>query len=364
MLKIFISYSQDDYSPGARHVRNYISKYIQNSDVFIDQSKPKGSKWKKEIEENLEASDIFVVILTHGALQSDEVSKEVELAKKRKDRKIVPCKENLLEIGWEDVPWNLSEYDGIEFEDKEELGRRLVTAIKKIVKLETPSEGIASMTMSGSLPIDVPSGLPQNLNFTITNGEVLSVQLDREALAIILSLASFEDGKLKLTLPRSIIDAKFENQDDDFFVLIDGIESNYTEETTNFERILSIPFLKGDSEVEVIGTEILGISSIGASKEENVVKLVKGSSSPKSNEKYLEPQTLIVKSGDKVKWVNVDDAAHTVTSGDITGEGPDGLFDSSLIGPGKTFEVTFNRKGAYRYFCMVHPWTEGKIIVE
>ena len=365
MLKIFISYSQDDYSPGARHVRNYISRHIQDSDVFIDQSKPKGSKWRKENEEKLEASDIFIVILTHGALRSKEVRKEVAIAKQKKDRKIIPCKEDLLDMEWKDIPWNLSEYDGVKFEDKEELGRRLVTEIKKIRKLEMPRQEIVSLSQKNSISLTT-SGLTQNLDYQITNGEVLSAIVDREALAIILSLVSYGDGMLTITLPRGLIDAKVTaEEDDNFFVLVDGTESNYTEETTtNFERILAIPFLKGDSEIEVIGTEILGISFVGATKEENVVKLVKGSSSVKRDEKYLKPQTLTVKSGDKVKWINVDDAAHTVTSGDITSKGPDGLFDSSMIAPNKTFEVTFNKKGVYRYFCAVHPWTEGKIIVE
>jgi plastocyanin len=30
---------------------------------------------------------------------------------------------------------------------------------------------------------------------------------------------------------------------------------------------------------------------------------------------------------------------------------------------GGTFEFTFDESGTYDYFCMVHPWMTGKVIV-
>ena len=65
---------------------------------------------------------------------------------------------------------------------------------------------------------------------------------------------------------------------------------------------------------------------------------------------------------DTVVWKNADSAAHTVTSGTAS-EGPDELFDSSLFGPGKYFSHKFNEIGFYPYYCLVHPWMEGAIIV-
>jgi len=60
--------------------------------------------------------------------------------------------------------------------------------------------------------------------------------------------------------------------------------------------------------------------------------------------------------------MNKDDAAHTITSG-VPEKGHDNLFDSSLFLSGTSFEHTFTKRGTYRYFCIVHPWKEGKIIV-
>jgi predicted secreted protein with PEFG-CTERM motif len=65
---------------------------------------------------------------------------------------------------------------------------------------------------------------------------------------------------------------------------------------------------------------------------------------------------------DTVTWKNADTAAHTVTSGTVE-NGPDGIFDSSLFGPGKDFRHQFTEQGNYDYFCLVHPWMVGTIKV-
>ena len=66
--------------------------------------------------------------------------------------------------------------------------------------------------------------------------------------------------------------------------------------------------------------------------------------------------------GDTVIWKNADTAAHTVTSGTAV-DGPDDIFDSGLYGPGKSFTQTFSEEGTFPYFCLVHPWMDGEVIV-
>ena len=88
-----------------------------------------------------------------------------------------------------------------------------------------------------------------------------------------------------------------------------------------------------------------------------VVDMPEGTSVPgceETNECYI-PASVTINVGDTVSWVNSDTAAHTVTSG-TPADGPDGIFDSSLVMGGGTFEVTFDESGSYDYFCMVHPW--------
>ena len=75
------------------------------------------------------------------------------------------------------------------------------------------------------------------------------------------------------------------------------------------------------------------------------------------------PSKITVDVGSEVTWSNDDSAAHTVTSGDLKA-GPDGEFDSGLFVSGKTFSHTFENEGEFAYYCMVHPWMKGTIIVQ
>jgi plastocyanin len=56
-------------------------------------------------------------------------------------------------------------------------------------------------------------------------------------------------------------------------------------------------------------------------------------------------------------------APHTATSGTAT-NGPDGIWDSGLIMNAASYSVTLDNPGTYDYFCMVHPWMQGIVIVE
>ena len=77
----------------------------------------------------------------------------------------------------------------------------------------------------------------------------------------------------------------------------------------------------------------------------------------------FDPPTATIDAGGEVTWSNDDNAAHTVTSG-TAAVGPDGNFDSSLFLAGTTFSVVLDEEGTYPYFCMVHPWMVGEVIVE
>ncbi len=69
-----------------------------------------------------------------------------------------------------------------------------------------------------------------------------------------------------------------------------------------------------------------------------------------------------IRVNDSVSWGNADTAAHTVTSG-TPEEGPDGIFDSGLYGPGKFFKHQFTEVGTFPYYCIVHPWMVGEVRV-
>ena len=74
------------------------------------------------------------------------------------------------------------------------------------------------------------------------------------------------------------------------------------------------------------------------------------------------PSMVTIDVGGEVTWENDDTAAHTITSG-TPAEGPDGHFDSSLVMAGSSFSHTFDEAGSFDYFCMVHPWMQGMVMV-
>jgi len=100
------------------------------------------------------------------------------------------------------------------------------------------------------------------------------------------------------------------------------------------------------------------------SKPTNSVNINEGTASPECADTYSCYDTFAaqVDVGEKVTWQNQDTLYHTVTSG-TPGDGPDGLFDSGPIDTYLYFSYTFEEAGTYDYFCMVHPWKQGMVVV-
>ena len=94
------------------------------------------------------------------------------------------------------------------------------------------------------------------------------------------------------------------------------------------------------------------------------VSIPAGTSVPgcESDDACYTPASITINAGDTVTWNNADTAAHTVTGGSPA-DGPSGVFDSSLVMAGADYAFTFNDKGSYKYFCMVHPWMTGSVTV-
>jgi plastocyanin len=88
-----------------------------------------------------------------------------------------------------------------------------------------------------------------------------------------------------------------------------------------------------------------------------------GSSTPAcaSTDSCYIPYAVTANVGDTITWSNDDTAAHTVTSGSPENSGE--YFDSSLFLSGDTFEFTFEEAGEYPYYCVVHPWMRGIVII-
>ncbi len=96
------------------------------------------------------------------------------------------------------------------------------------------------------------------VGYEITGGTVDSIQEDFDANSLIISISTTGDGELTITLPRAVIDAVLESGDDDeFFVLVDGEETDFDETKTSDSRTLTIAFEAGTEEIEIIGTFVI-----------------------------------------------------------------------------------------------------------
>ncbi|WP_316504386.1 cupredoxin domain-containing protein [Nitrosopumilus sp.] len=80
-----------------------------------------------------------------------------------------------------------------------------------------------------------------------------------------------------------------------------------------------------------------------------------------SDQCYI-PSQIVIGKGKQVTWLNEDSAFHSVTSGFY--DAPTYLFDSGYLDPYQSFSLTFDEVGIYYYYCTLHPWMKGQVIVE
>lgn len=71
------------------------------------------------------------------------------------------------------------------------------------------------------------------------------------------------------------------------------------------------------------------------------------------------PETIKVKRGTTIKWVNQDKAHHDITPT----SGADDFKASELLNEGESYSATFNTVGTYTYKCSPHPYMKGTIEV-
>ena len=79
------------------------------------------------------------------------------------------------------------------------------------------------------------------------------------------------------------------------------------------------------------------------------------------------PVTATVDVGGVVTMTNTDPTGvHTFTSGTVDGfaPSPDGTFDTGVLMSGDAFEWTPTQAGEQPYYCMLHTWMIGTIIVQ
>lgn len=111
--------------------------------------------------------------------------------------------------------------------------------------------------------------------------------------------------------------------------------------------------------VVIVGTlfTVISIPELGKNYvlAQETVSIAPGSSNPSASQFYV-PHEISVSVGTSVTWTNDDATIHTVTD-------KGGSFDSSIIAPTATWENNFETAGEFDYYCSLHPFMTGKVIV-
>ena len=92
-----------------------------------------------------------------------------------------------------------------------------------------------------------------SLDYELTCAEIQSMTPDTEMKSMIIAIKTDCDGELTITLPKDVIDT----DENGFFVLVDGDETNHKASSVGEFWTLTIPFSYGSEEIEIIGTYVI-----------------------------------------------------------------------------------------------------------
>jgi hypothetical protein len=112
-------------------------------------------------------------------------------------------------------------------------------------------------------------GVSYNVDYTGMGVTVSSMSADTDFISLVINVdVTGSPGTLEIELDRNFFDSIYQGEDDDFIVLVDGDEPEYSEiNTTDQSRTLSIALPLGTEEVEIIGSQF---GSSGITPEEEV----------------------------------------------------------------------------------------------
>ena len=111
-----------------------------------------------------------------------------------------------------------------------------------------------------SISVDIEDSTYE-IDFTSVDVEIKSVSADTDFISLIFEIDVLsKNGQLEFNFDRNFFDAKLGSEDDDFFVLVDGDELSFEESKDDFYRNIVFSVDPGSEEIEIIGSQIVGIS--------------------------------------------------------------------------------------------------------
>lgn len=107
------------------------------------------------------------------------------------------------------------------------------------------------VTANGEVSVEQKS---MQVEYDITTGSVNNLTSDINTTSLIINITAPDNGELKIIIPRMIVDSEYNEEDDIFYIIIDGEEIDFKETITKDFRTLEIPYVKGSKQIEIIGT--------------------------------------------------------------------------------------------------------------
>jgi plastocyanin len=200
-----------------------------------------------------------------------------------------------------------------------------------------------------------------NQNFTGAQGLASSAYLDQ--FEFIEAPLEKHDKALKenteIMLREQLRQAiKDKSSEQNIEQLINNINSNLDKAESLLANESPIQTIESESTAATATNQTNQTTSSSIASNATEVKIV----GDEVKEPYI-PGSIIIQSGDKVRWINLDEEVHTVTSGLQSSTDSGKQFDSGLINANQTFEHTFDKPGTYNYYCTVHPIMTGLVNV-
>ena len=137
------------------------------------------------------------------------------------------------------------------FETQFDYGGMMSAAVKSSETLSESEMGQTVDPLSGGT--NVITIEDYDILYQITGAKIIKIIPDVENKSLIIEIETFSDGELMLTIPKQILDTN----EGDFFVLVDGEETNHDSSSTDDAWTLIIPFYNGSEEIEIIGTFVI-----------------------------------------------------------------------------------------------------------
>ena len=201
--------------------------------------------------------------------------------------------------------------------------------------------------------------------FEITPHKQINKNVD--AISAIVILHDVLNGESRVVLESIFVPIK---KRIDYFIFIgntDTFDQNNVFENRNyiFNSINPLDVDKISIKPRLVSHEDVGNLSNQKEKENKKLTIQEGSATI-GNPAY-EPHLITIKQGETILVNNVDAMPHTVTSGEGPNDANSGkLFDTSIINGSEStlLQITNIGPGAYNYYCTVHPYMTGVLMVE